>query len=69
MIKKLINAYKENRKKKRLRRALSNPSDRLELMRAGYKKFSAELSERERARMKKEIKSLERAVKNWEKAA
>lgn len=71
MFKELINNYKEKRKQKQLKKSLkrirSNPRDQLDMLTAGYKKFSAELSERERSAMKKKIKQLERALKNWEK--
>lgn len=68
MIKAVKDAYKKHKKKKAVAKITGSPHDRLEMMKAGYKKFTTTMTERERAKMKKEIKKLERAVKEWDKA-
>lgn len=63
MIEAMKKLIKKVTRKSRVKAALSSPEGRLEMMKAGYKKFSPDLTERERKAMKKEIKQLERNIK------
>jgi hypothetical protein len=70
MFKKIANAFRKlrravkiNHQVKRVAEVAVNPEHRLEFLRAGYRKFSPTLTGRERAKMKKEIKRLERTLK------
>lgn len=69
MFKYLMEKIKENIRNKKLEAIQKSPKDRLELMKAGYKKFGSEMSERQRIKLKKEIKLLERSIKRWEQEA
>ncbi|NQZ53239.1 MAG: hypothetical protein HRT93_03185 [Piscirickettsiaceae bacterium] len=63
MLEQLRKMYKQFTRKSRVRKALSTPQGRLDILKAGYKKFSSELTERERKQMRKDIKKLEREIR------
>jgi len=69
MFQALKDKYQAYRKGIKVDRISNSPIDRLDMMKAGYEKFGHQMTERERARMKKEIKILERRIKAALKSA
>jgi len=55
--------WKTWRQKVRVRKVMSDPVQRLQLLEAGYKKFSVNLSETERRKMKKEMHAMRKVLK------
>lgn len=63
MFKRLIQSYKDMRTRQKFVKIMSTPESQLALLEAGYKKFSVNLSERERTKMKREMNRLRKLIR------
>jgi hypothetical protein len=62
LIEAIFNRKRMEAKRARIDKVLNDPQQRLRLLEQAYKKFSADLTDHERKKMKKEMKKLKKKI-------